>query len=112
MLGAVSQTRVSGGNRTHDPHANRLAYYPLNYQGTQLPQHIVEKVTKFVLNGIRKVFLISLHIKMQFFFVLFLIYKYINYIYIFILKIILFIILLLLLIIIKIFMLNLKRKKN
>ena len=23
MLGAVSQTRVSGGNRTHDPHANQ-----------------------------------------------------------------------------------------
>ena len=25
MLGVVSQTRVSGGNRTHDPHANSLA---------------------------------------------------------------------------------------
>ena len=34
MLGIVSQTRVSGGNRTHDPHANSLAYYALDYQGT------------------------------------------------------------------------------
>ena len=33
-LGAVSQTRVSGGNRTHDPHANSLAHYPLDYPGT------------------------------------------------------------------------------
>ena len=36
MLGIVSQIRVSGGNRTHDPHANSLAYYPLDYQGTLL----------------------------------------------------------------------------
>ena len=35
MLGVVSQTRVSGGNRTHDPYANSLAHYPLDYQGTQ-----------------------------------------------------------------------------
>ena len=35
-LGVVSPTRVSGGNRTHDPHANSLAHYPLDYQGTQL----------------------------------------------------------------------------
>ena len=35
LLGVVSQTRDSGGNRTHDPHANSLAHYPLNYQGTQ-----------------------------------------------------------------------------
>ena len=34
-LGVVSQTRVSGVNRTHDPHANILAYYPLDYQGTR-----------------------------------------------------------------------------
>ena len=34
-LGVVSQTRVSGGNRIHDPHANSLAHYPLDYQGTQ-----------------------------------------------------------------------------
>ena len=33
MLDVVSQTRVSGGNRTHDLHGNSLAYYPLNYQG-------------------------------------------------------------------------------
>ena len=25
VLGVMSQTRVSGGNRTHDPHANSLA---------------------------------------------------------------------------------------
>ena len=30
----VSQTRVSGGNRTHNPHANSLAHHPLDYQGT------------------------------------------------------------------------------
>ena len=28
------QTRISGWNRTHDPHANSLAHYPLDYQGT------------------------------------------------------------------------------
>ena len=32
VLGVVLQTRVSGGNRTHDPHANRLAHYTLDYQ--------------------------------------------------------------------------------
>ena len=36
LLGVVSQTRVSGGNRTHDPHANSLAHYTLDYQGTLL----------------------------------------------------------------------------
>ena len=35
VLGVVSQTRVSYGNRTQDPHANGLAHYPLDYQGTQ-----------------------------------------------------------------------------
>ena len=30
----MSQTKVSVGNRTHDPHANSLAHYPLDYQGT------------------------------------------------------------------------------
>ena len=35
-LGVKSQTRVSGGNRTHDPHANSLAHYPLDYQGLLL----------------------------------------------------------------------------
>ena len=34
VLGVVSQTRVSAGNRTHDPHANSLAHSPLDYQGT------------------------------------------------------------------------------
>ena len=34
VLGVVSQTRVSGGNATHDAHANSLLYYPLDYQGT------------------------------------------------------------------------------
>ena len=34
VLGVVSQTRVSGGNRTHNPQANSLAHYPLDYQGT------------------------------------------------------------------------------
>ena len=36
LLGVVSQTRVSSGNRTHDPHTNSLAHYTLDYQGTQL----------------------------------------------------------------------------
>ena len=36
MLVVVSQARVSGENRTHDPHANSLAHYPLDYQGTHL----------------------------------------------------------------------------
>ena len=27
VLGVVSQTRVSGGNRIHDPYANSLAHY-------------------------------------------------------------------------------------
>ena len=30
LLGVVLQTRVSGGNRTHDPHTNNLAHYPLD----------------------------------------------------------------------------------
>ena len=30
LLGVVSQIRVSGGNRTHDPHTNSLAHYPLD----------------------------------------------------------------------------------
>ena len=34
VLGLVSQATVSAGNRTHDPHANSLVYYPLVYQGT------------------------------------------------------------------------------
>ena len=36
LLGVESQTRVSGRNQTHDPHANSLAHYPLDYQGTLL----------------------------------------------------------------------------
>ena len=36
LLGVVSQTRVSGGIRTHNPHANSLVHYPLDYQGTQV----------------------------------------------------------------------------
>ena len=34
FLGVVPQTRVSGRNRTHDPHTNNLAHYPLDYQDT------------------------------------------------------------------------------
>ena len=40
VLGVVLQTRVSGGNRTHDPHANSLAQYPLVYQGTLIKDKI------------------------------------------------------------------------
>ena len=32
----MSQTRVSGGNQTHENHTNSLAHYPLNYQGTHI----------------------------------------------------------------------------
>ena len=35
VLGVVSQTKVSDGNRTHDTHANSLVHYPLDYQGTR-----------------------------------------------------------------------------
>ena len=30
VVGVVSQTRVSGGNRTHDPHANSLSHYSVD----------------------------------------------------------------------------------
>ena len=36
LFGVVSETRVSGENRTRDPHANSLAYYPPDYFGTHL----------------------------------------------------------------------------
>ena len=36
VIGVVSQTRVSGGNRTHDTHTNSLAHYPLDYQDTHI----------------------------------------------------------------------------
>ena len=36
VLDVASQTRVTGGNRNHDPHAKSLAYYPLDYQGTEI----------------------------------------------------------------------------
>ena len=29
LFGVVSQARVSGGNRTHNPHANSLAHFAL-----------------------------------------------------------------------------------
>ena len=35
ILDVVSQIRVSGSNQTHDPHANSLAHYPIDYQDTQ-----------------------------------------------------------------------------
>ena len=36
MLGVLSHNRVSGGNRTNDLHANSLAHYTLDYQGTHI----------------------------------------------------------------------------
>ena len=39
VLGVVSQTRVYGGNRTHDPHANSLSHHPLDYESTQLQRY-------------------------------------------------------------------------
>ena len=35
VLGIVLQTKVSGRNRTHNPHAKNLAHYSLDYHGTQ-----------------------------------------------------------------------------
>ena len=35
VVGVESQSRVSGGNQNHDPHANSLVHYPLEYKGTQ-----------------------------------------------------------------------------
>ena len=35
ILSVVSQASVSCSNRTHEPYANSLAHYPLNYPGTQ-----------------------------------------------------------------------------
>ena len=55
LLGVVSQTRVSGGNRTHDPHTNSVAHYLLDYQGTlfiALFQFYVIKVFKFQNNRV------------------------------------------------------------
>ena len=52
MLGEVSQTRVSGGNQTHDPHANSLARYTLDYQGTQrrlLLCHIFKIINNYII---------------------------------------------------------------
>ena len=34
VLGVVSQTKVFGGNRTHDSHAHSLAHRPQDYNGT------------------------------------------------------------------------------
>ena len=51
VLGVVSQTRVSGGNRTHDPYANSLALYPLDYQGT-LREEILNSVGSQNLRGL------------------------------------------------------------
>ena len=35
VLGLMAQTRVSRGNRNHETHANSLAHYSQDYQGTQ-----------------------------------------------------------------------------
>ena len=36
MLGVVSQTRVSDGNRTHDFYPNSLEHYALDYPDNQM----------------------------------------------------------------------------
>ena len=36
VLGVVLQARVSGRNRTYDPHFNSVAHYSLGYQNTLL----------------------------------------------------------------------------
>ena len=43
LLGVVSQSRVSGGNRSHDPHTNSLVHYPLYYQGTPSTMNILDQ---------------------------------------------------------------------
>ena len=35
LLGVLTQTRVTGGNRIHAAYANSRTHYPLDYQGTQ-----------------------------------------------------------------------------
>ena len=47
MLGVLSQTKVSGGNRTHDPQANSLEHYLLDYQGTLVADFILKKLSIF-----------------------------------------------------------------
>ena len=54
VLGVVSQTRVSGGNRTHDLHANSLAYYPLYYQGTIKIQLLSKDILPLILSSSRE----------------------------------------------------------
>ena len=46
VLGAVSQTKTFGGSRTYDLHANSLAHYPLDYQGTLLTSDFLTSFTK------------------------------------------------------------------
>ena len=46
LLGVVSQARVSGGNRTHDPQTNSLAHYPLDYQATHF--FVFEQIYSFI----------------------------------------------------------------
>ena len=48
--GVMSQIRISDGNRNHDPHANSLAHYPLDYQGTKFYKLFQINVGNF--NGI------------------------------------------------------------
>ena len=46
MLDVLSQTRTTGGNRTHDNHANSLAHYPLDYQGTLDTSNSLKRIQK------------------------------------------------------------------
>ena len=61
-FGIVSQTRVSVGNRTQDPHANSLIHYPLDYQST-LFEFIKENksIRKKMLKWYKKEYLESDH---------------------------------------------------
>ena len=34
VLSVKSQTRLSGGDQIHNPHANSLVHYPIDCQGT------------------------------------------------------------------------------
>ena len=56
MLGVVPQTRVSGGNRTHQSHANSLAHYSLE-KNVNINEFIFKKCVKF--NLIEKLVLLE-----------------------------------------------------
>ena len=66
MLGVGSQNRVSEWNRTHDPHANSLAHFPLDYQGTHFTHLFVMVVGKYIVTNSFMVKVINLLVDVVF----------------------------------------------